>query len=337
MSRLIRIGALALLVAALIAGTIQAQVTTGGQIGPSIGGSGTGTFVGGTLTSATGINDDLCLTIGSSATSADPCIRHDTTQTVDTGMLLTGTTANHWVIAERQDETFDFAHAQATNPTLFIHSANQSTTQWLGATHDGTNGVLSVGAGGLTVPRLFAPDGTKTAPSISGSTTTTTGFFFPAATQIIAARASEGIWGLVDGDAVYHASDMPLAWLNGTDITTASKDVGLGRHAASVLKVTNGSTGIRGLLGGGAAVASDTAMPLPTGRVFHVTGTTAITSITSTNFESGACITLIFDGVLNFTDGNNLKLASTMATTADDTISLCYDGTNWYETGRSVN
>lgn len=23
--------------------------------------------------------------------------------------------------------------------------------------------------------------------------------------------------------------------------------------------------------------------------------------------------------------------------TADDTISLCYDGTNWYETGRSAN
>ena len=117
----------------------------------------------------------------------------------------------------------------------------------------------------------------------------------------------------------------------------ASADTGLARSAAGVVKVTDGSTGIRGLLGGGTAVASATAMPLPTGRVFHVTGTTAITSITSTNFQAGAVITLIFDDVLTFTDGNNLKLAGDFTTSADDTITLAYDGTNWYECSRSVN
>jgi hypothetical protein len=84
-------------------------------------------------------------------------------------------------------------------------------------------------------------------------------------------------------------------------------------------------------------VASATAMPVPTGRVFHVTGTTTITSITSTNFQTGACVTLIFDDVLTFSDANNLKLAGDFITSADDTISLCYDGSNWYGTGRSVN
>lgn len=114
-------------------------------------------------------------------------------------------------------------------------------------------------------------------------------------------------------------------------------DAGLTRYAAGVIRSTNGTTGISGFMGGGAAVASATALPLPTGRVFHVTGTTTVTSITSTNFVSGAVITLIFDGILTFTDGNNLKLAGDFVTSADDTITLVFDGTNWYEIARSVN
>lgn len=134
------------------------------------------------------------------------------------------------------------------------------------------------------------------------------------------------------------ASGVQFGWTSGaTNPTTATLDTGFARYSAGVIRSTNGGTSITGLIGGGAAVASAAAMPLPTGRVFHVTGTTNITSITSTNFASGACITLIFDGVLTFTDGSNLVLAGNFVTTADDTISLCYDGTNWYETARSVN
>lgn len=110
------------------------------------------------------------------------------------------------------------------------------------------------------------------------------------------------------------------------------------RHAAGVWQLNNGTTGnVRALQGGGSAVASATALPLPTGRVFHVTGTTTITSITSTNFQAGVVITLIFDGVLTFTNGNNLVLAGDFVTTANDTITLAFDGTNWYECSRSVN
>lgn len=132
-------------------------------------------------------------------------------------------------------------------------------------------------------------------------------------------------------------SGFQYSWSSSATNSTASKDTGLARSAAGVIKATDGSTGIRGFLGGGTSVASAAAMPLPTGRVFHVTGTTNITSITSTNFQSGAVITLIFDDVLTFTDGNNLKLAGNFVTSADDTITLVYDGTNWFETSRSVN
>jgi hypothetical protein len=86
----------------------------------------------------------------------------------------------------------------------------------------------------------------------------------------------------------------------------------------------------------GAAVASAAAI-VPTGEVFHVTGTTNITSITATNVKPGQRITIIFDGILTFTDGSNLKLAGNLVTTADDTITLVYDGVNFYEVGRSVN
>lgn len=86
----------------------------------------------------------------------------------------------------------------------------------------------------------------------------------------------------------------------------------------------------------GVTVASAATIAIPNlAQVVTVTGTTNITSVTAT--FAGHRATLIFQGVLNFTDGSNLKLASTMATTADDTITIACDGTNWFEVGRSVN
>ncbi len=142
-----------------------------------------------------------------------------------------------------------------------------------------------------------------------------------------------------DGSGMYLKGAYSIEWGSGLpDAYAYSGDAGLSRSAAGVVRATDGNpNNTRGLLGGGAAVASATALPVPTGRVFHVTGTTTITSITSTNFQSGVCVTLIFDDVLTFTDGSNLKLSGDFVTTADDTWSGCYDGTNWHEEGRSVN
>ena len=132
-------------------------------------------------------------------------------------------------------------------------------------------------------------------------------------------------------------STSQIQWYSGTTIGAGSQDTSIHRYAAGVVRFGDAGSGIRGLQGGGAAVASATALPLPTGRVFHVTGTTTITSITSTDFAAGAVITLIFDGILTFTDGSNLKLNGNFVTSADDTITLVYDGSNWYEMCRSAN
>lgn len=147
-------------------------------------------------------------------------------------------------------------------------------------------------------------------------------------------------WQLLRGNSqtMRLGSARCVAWNSDANLAAGALDVGEGRFAAGVKKTTDGgSSGVRGLQGGGAAVASAAALPVPTGRVFHVTGTTNITSITSTNFQAGVVITLIFDGILTVTDGSNLKLAGNFVTAADSTLSLVYDGTNWYETGRSTN
>ena len=91
------------------------------------------------------------------------------------------------------------------------------------------------------------------------------------------------------------------------------------------------------LKGSNTASAAELAPGVNAGNVFHITGTTNITSIAAADSVSGRVLFLIFDGVLTFTDGSNLKLAGNFVTTADDVICLVCDGTNWFEVSRSVN
>jgi hypothetical protein len=72
-------------------------------------------------------------------------------QTPNTNLICTGNISNHFVICEYADRAYDFSHAQATNPTLFIHSASQSTTEWLSLAHDQTHARLLTGTGAFCV------------------------------------------------------------------------------------------------------------------------------------------------------------------------------------------
>jgi hypothetical protein len=88
------------------------------------------------------------------------------------------------------------------------------------------------------------------------------------------------------------------------------------------------------------SVASAATIALPSSAdFFDLTGTTSITSITAS--WVGRRVTLRFpSGSLTLTDGSNLQLAGSLTSSAtgnQDTISLLCDGTNWIETGRSVN
>lgn len=86
---------------------------------------------------------------------------------------------------------------------------------------------------------------------------------------------------------------------------------------------------------GGAIVAAAT-LPVPLQAEYvPVSGNTGITNIDA--LPAGRRITLVFSGTPTVTDGGNLKLAGNFVATADDSLSLVSDGTNWIETGRSVN
>lgn len=83
-------------------------------------------------------------------------------------------------------------------------------------------------------------------------------------------------------------------------------------------------------------IASAATVTIPYGVEFaEITGTTTITSVTAR--PKGTQVTLKFAGALTFTDGSNLKLNGNFVTTADDTITLVCDGTDWYEIARSAN
>jgi hypothetical protein len=72
-----------------------------------------------------------------------------TQQTPDSGLLTTGPLSNGLIFSEVGDLAYDFAHAQQTNPTLWIQSANQSATEWLSLAHNQTDAVLATGAGDI--------------------------------------------------------------------------------------------------------------------------------------------------------------------------------------------
>ena len=197
--------------------------------------------------------------------------------------------------------------------------------------------VTGAGIGTGTSGQVWIPDGTSAAPSVAFKSLPNAGLHLQSG-AVYLDIAGEGAFRFSGASGQNRMkSSVQLGWASADDVVANANDTAFARQSAGVVRLTDGGSGIKSFLGGGASVASATAMPIPTGRVFHVTGTTDITSITATNLQSGVVITLIFDGILTFTDGNNLKLAGNFVTSADDTITLAYDGTNFYEVSRSVN
>lgn len=87
--------------------------------------------------------------------------------------------------------------------------------------------------------------------------------------------------------------------------------------------------------GGLSEVASAENVTLPNGSVIKLTGAAEVKKIAPA--AAGTVVVLIITATAKLVDGENLKLSAAGPVTADDTITLCSDGTNWYETARSVN
>jgi hypothetical protein len=146
------------------------------------------------------------------------------TQSPTTGQLLTGSNANSWIICEYADRNFNFAHSGQTRPTLFIHSENQSTSEWISMAY----GRIVTGAGNLQLlPQsgvIEYPDAGQTLYDISpASNQTATGDTVSAtvdtnATGFAAAlyQASDGNWDEADADAIATMPCRALALETGT-------------------------------------------------------------------------------------------------------------------------
>ena len=100
-------------------------------------------------------------------------------------------------------------------------------------------------------------------------------------------------------------------------------------------------------LGSGAAVASAATITLGgDGNVFALTGTTAIDFITKTNWQAGSIIVLLFNTsiTVNHDTGSPgatvqpilLSGAANFSGTANDSLTLVNDGTDWREIARTV-
>lgn len=74
-----------------------------------------------------------------------------------------------------------------------------------------------------------------------------------------------------------------------------------------------------------AAVASAAGLITPSGPIFHVTGTAAVTGFNIPVGFAGGCFTIISDAGWTWTTANNIALASSGAQTANSTVQFCYD------------
>lgn len=102
--------------------------------------------------------------------------QNNTTNTPDSPILGTGTLSNSWHLYELADTGFDFQNgacgtSACTDPNLIIHSHNQTTTEWISLSHNGTNGILDVGTGVVSIP-----DGITTAGTIVSTRTSDVGW-----------------------------------------------------------------------------------------------------------------------------------------------------------------
>lgn len=98
-------------------------------------------------------------------------------------------------------------------------------------------------------------------------------------------------------------------------------------------------TGSWTMTGRGTDIVSAATISIPTdGDVFHVTGSTNITNgITVNTIDAGRTAVLIFDSTPTVTDTGTSKLNGNLVATADDTLTLKCDASNWYELARSSN
>jgi len=155
-----------------------------------------------------------------------------------------------------------------------------------------------------------------------------------------------------DNGTLYRSNTLESKWTTAANATRTSQFMISGVNAGSNNDIIYFEGDKRTRFNGraqtlkGADVSSAGDLTLGVGNVFHITGTTTINAITTTDWQAGSEVTLIFDAsvtVKNNTAGGGstavmrLGGAADFAATARDVLKLVYDGTEWFEVTRSAN
>jgi len=147
--------------------------------------------------------------------------------TPDQSGFWTGSTTNAWLIAETADKDFAFNHAAQTNPTLFIHSRNQSTTEFVGLTHTGGGAVIN-------------NQGTVALTEAGGAETVVT--ITTAAGQMSGGRISYTVRATDATDLVVRSGAFSFVCANAATVVTASLGATAQTDDGSVVIATGGAT-----------------------------------------------------------------------------------------------
>jgi hypothetical protein len=199
--------------------------------------------------------------------------------------------------------------------------------------------------------RVFFADGTAAAPSITFTSATSTGFF-TAGTSVLATTGGSTRGGFT-GSGLSLVSGGAFGWTASATDPTGAQDTVLCRGAANVIGI--GSCTSSGVAwkrstthliarlgddsantdvtasffnGSASSVISSGTTIAPTGNIHHISGTTAIATITVPAGCTPTCsITLIPDGLWTTTTAGNISLASTAV--VNKALILAWDGTKW--------
>lgn len=228
------------------------------------------------------------------------------------------------------------ATASAVDQLTIANSATAAHSVTVSATGSDSNIDISLapkGTGGVKVGA-----GTLANPALR-FTSATSGFFENTTNQVT--------WSAGGGSGVTFNGGVNIfpSWLFGwgSSDSRSALDTSIARPAAGLVDIGNGNTcatttncrdlRLRFQVDTVGTVASATTIA-PANRINHITGTTAIVTITApANFAAtgfGGCIELIPDAAFTTTTGGNIALASTA--TLNRTMEMCYDNgtTKWY-------
>ncbi len=140
---------------------------------------------------------------------------------------------------------------------------------------------------------LKAADGSSGNPSITFNTSDNEGFWLNGTGNLVMSNQNQNIWQ-TNTAAMRIKSTIQVNWASG-DPTTDGADAGFARHAAGVVRVTNGSTGYGNLVSKQIIIGSSGTFATSADASLHIyNGTNPSASIT--------------DGVLLYSTGANAEL-----------------------------